>query len=126
MTKFAQLIGQMEGFGKPGATPTVDDNPGDLRHSPHSSHDGEGPNDIGKIDTIEDGWADLDRQLQIFRIRGLTIREAIYEWTGTTVKPDGTIIPTDGNNPTAYLNFICDGLGLPPETLLQRALQIPA
>src|ERR1022692_1943258 len=77
-TRLAQLMSTEEGFGKlnPDGTwtvPTRDNNPLDLRHSPHSSHAGEDPNDIGIIDTIEDGWADAERQLQIYAERGMTL-----------------------------------------------------
>src|SRR6185437_4031555 len=38
VTLLARLISREEGFGIPGALPTRDHNPGDLRHSPHSAH----------------------------------------------------------------------------------------
>lgn len=116
MTKLAQLIAKQEGFGVPGAIPTRDNNPGDLRHSPHSSHTGEGPDDIGIIDTPVDGWADLERQLQIYAKRGLTIQQMIAEYAP----------PEDGNATSAYLQNVCSGLGLPPSTLVSVALRIIA
>lgn len=114
MSKLARLIAQEEGFGIPGAVPTRDNNPGDLRHSPHASHEGEGQNDIGKIDTIADGWADLERQLQLFAQRGLTLQQAIYEFA-----------PPKENNSQRYLEFVCDGLGLSADTPVAQALEIP-
>jgi len=109
-----------EGFGiqRPDGTwtvPTRDNNPLDLRHSPHSSHAGEGPNDIGEIDTIEDGWADAERQLQIYADRGMTLQSMI-----------AIFAPPTENNTNAYLEFVCNGLGLPPETPVSQALTIPA
>jgi hypothetical protein len=115
-TRLAQLIAEQEGFGRPGTIPTTDNNPGDLRHSPHSSHAAEDPNAIGKIDTVEDGWADLERQLELDAARGLTLEQTIYLWAPAS----------DGNDPAAYLQFVCAGLGLPPETPLSQALLIPA
>ena len=100
MTRFAQLVAAQEGFGKAGATPTRDNNPGDLRHSPHSSHAGEDPNAIGEIDTVADGWADLERQLKLYAERGLTVGEAIAAFA-----------PPNENNTFGYLAFVVAGLG---------------
>lgn len=114
MSKLAQLIGKEEGFGIPGAIPTVRDNPGDLRHSPHSSHDGEGSNDIGIIDSAPDGWADLERQLQIYAAHSMTLRAAIYAFA-----------PPSENDSERYLNFICTGLGnVSPDMPVSEALKI--
>ena len=116
MTKLAYLISKQEGFGIPGAIPTTHHNPGDLRHSPHSQHPG-GPahaNDIGTIDTDEHGWQDLERQLQIYAAEGLTLRQTINLYA-----PE-----EDHNNTSAYLDFVCKGLGMPPETLVSDALKV--
>jgi len=118
MTLFAKLVAQEEGFGVPGKIPTIRHNPGDLRHSPHSEHPG-GPahaEDVGTIDTDADGWADLERQLQIWAKEGLTIRQAI------TLRQ----APSIENDSERYLNFICAGLKLPPETPMSQALKIQA
>lgn len=112
MTKLARLIGQEEGFGIPGAIPTTHHNPGDLEHSPHSAHVAGDP--VGRIDTDADGWADLERQLQIFADHGMTLRAAIY-----------TYAPPEQNNSEQYLTFICDGLGCSPDTLVSEALKQP-
>lgn len=113
MTKLARLVAQMEGFGIPGSMPTRDHNPGDLRHSPHSSHEGEGSNDIGIIDDDEDGWADLERQLEIYAAHSMTLRAAIYAFA-----------PPTENNSERYLKFVCDGLGCSPDTPVSEALKI--
>jgi hypothetical protein len=120
-TRLAQLIAQEEGFGIPGAIPTIDNNPGDLTHSPHSSHVGEDPNAIGEIDTVADGWADLERQLQIYAERGLTLEEMVAEYA-----PDDSNPQDVGNDPSEYLAFVCEGLGLPPTATVSEALAIPA
>ena len=118
MTKLAQLIARKEGFGIPGALPTVRHNPGDLRHSPHSQHPG-GPahkDDVGTIDTDQHGWSDLERQLQIYADEGLTLRQMIHLYA-----PE-----SDHNNTSAYLQFVCNGLGLAPETKVSEALKVQA
>jgi hypothetical protein len=118
MTKLAQIIAREEGFGIPGKIPTMRHNPGDLRHSPHSEHPG-GPahkDDIGTIDTNTDGWADLERQLVIFANEGMTLRSMIFD----------VYAPPSENNSQAYLDFICAGLGLGPETPVSEALKLIA
>lgn len=112
-SKLAGLVADEEGFGLPGAVPTRDHNPGDLRHSPHSSHDGEGSNDIGEIDTDADGWADLERQLQLYADRQMTLRAAIYNWA-----------PPAENDTKSYLDFVCSGLGCSPDIQVSEALKI--
>jgi hypothetical protein len=114
-SKLAALIAQQEGFGIPGAQPTRKLNPGDLRHAPNASHAGEGPDDIGIEPTLADGWADLERQLQLYAERGMTLSEAIYEFA-----------PPTENDSAAYLNFVCQGLGCTPDTTVAEALTIPA
>ena len=116
MTRLARLMAEMEGWGKPGVIPTRDNNPLDLRHSPHSSHVGEDSNAIGEIDSIADGWADADRQLQIWANDGLTLEQAIEKRQA----PVG-----DGNNnPDAYLQFICKNLPGTPDMLMSEAIEV--
>ena len=114
MTLLARLIARAEGFGKPGAIPTVRHNPGDLRHSPHSSHEGEGSNDIGKIDSDSDGWADLERQLQLYAARGLTLRQMVVDYYAPEIE----------NDSERYLRDVCEGLGLPEDTPVAEALKL--
>jgi hypothetical protein len=113
MTLLARLIAQEEGYGTPGAIPTTHNNPGDLRHSPNSTHSATAPNTIGQIDTPDDGWADLERQLRLYAERGLTLEQAIFEFA-----------PPEENDSEQYLNFICDGLGLPRNASVSDALKI--
>ena|SRR2546421_10954179 len=115
MTKLALLISREEGFGRPGARPTRNHNPGDLRHSPHSSHAGEGANDIGVIDTDAHGWEDLERQLRMDASRGMTLGECIYSWA-----------PPSENDSARYLAYVCDGLGMDAATPLAEALKLSA
>lgn len=110
--KLAALIADEEGFGLPGALPTRDHNPGDLRHSPHSDHPGD-HNGIGVIDTDQDGWADLERQLEIYAAHSMTLRSAVYAFA-----------PPNENDSERYLEFICQGLGCSPDTPVAEALKI--
>lgn len=112
-SKLAALIAQEEGFGIPGAIPTTHHNPGDLLHSPHSFHLPDAPDAVGEIDSDADGWADLERQLQLFADRGLTIEQAITEYA-----------PPSENDTAAYIAFVCKGLGCTPDTTVAQALTI--
>jgi hypothetical protein len=114
VSKLAQLIAQEEGFYVPGSLPNRNNNPGDLRHSPHSFHTADAPNAIGQIDTRVDGWADLEKQLTLYAQRNMTLRQAIYEFA-----------PPSENDSAEYLGFICEGLGVPPDTTVYDALKIP-
>ena len=113
VSKLAQLIATEEGYGIPGSVPTRNDNPGDLRWSPHSFHTADSPDGIGQIDTVADGWADLERQLTLYAERGLTVAQAIYEFA-----------PPSENNSAAYLAYVVKGLGCSSDTLVRDALLI--
>ena len=114
MTLLARLIATEEGFYVPGSLPNRNNNPGDLRHSPHSFHTADAPDAIGKIDTGVDGWADLERQLQLYAQRNMTLRDLVYEYA-----------PPSENNTADYLAYVCKGMGMPPDTTVYDALKIP-
>jgi hypothetical protein len=114
MTKMAELMSKMEGFGVPGAIPTLRNNPLDLRHGPNATHPADDPNGIGYYATPELGWADAERQLRLYAVREMTVQEAIYEFAP----------PGDDNDTDAYLTFVCSGLGCTPDTSMTDALAI--
>jgi len=113
MSKLARVMAQEEGFYVAGSVPNRDHNPLDLRHSPNSSHAGEGSNDIGIIDNDADGWADAEEQLQRYAARGMTLAQMVY-----------TLAPPSENDSEQYLDFVCAGMGLPPTTSVADALKI--
>lgn len=113
MSKLARVMAQEEGFSVMGSVPNRDHNPLDLRHSPHSSHEGEGSNDIGIIDTDADGWADAERQLQLYASRGMTLQQMVY-----------TLAPPTENNSEQYLAYVCGQMGLPETASVADALKI--
>lgn len=113
MSKLAQLIAKEEGFYVPGSVPNRLHNPGDLRHSPHSYHTADALDAIGSIDNDTDGWADLERQLNLFADRGLTLEQVIYEYA-----------PETENDSAAYLTFVCQGLGCDASTPVSEALKL--
>jgi hypothetical protein len=114
LSKLAQLIATEEGFYVEGSIPNRNRNPGDLRHSPHSFHDPAHPNAIGQIDTVADGWADLERQLREFADRGLTLAQMINIYSPAS----------DGNDPIGEIAYLCRELGCSPNTLVKDALLI--
>jgi hypothetical protein len=112
MTKLAEAIAHEEGFYVPGSLPARDHNPGDLRHSPHSFHTGD-PNSVGAIYSDTDGWADLERQLEIFAQRGLTVEQMVYEYA-----------PPTENDSAAYLDYVCQYVGCAPGMQVSEALTL--
>lgn len=122
VTRFVQICSKQEGYGIPGAIPTIRNNPMNLRHSPHSSHEGISPDDIGIIDTIEHGWEDAERQAHLWASRGLTLVGAIFTLTGWTPETG----EVDGNDTLAYLAYVAKGLGVSINTPMIAVLLIPA
>lgn len=114
-TRLAQLIARREGFGLPGSIPTVRHNPGDLRHSPHSSHWPDQENSIGFIDSNDHGWEDLERQLSLYAERGCTLETMVAAYA-----------PPSENQTSEYLTFLCETGGWTPSTLVSEALMLPA
>jgi len=111
-TRLAQLIGCEEGFGRPGTKPTRDHNPGDLEHAPHIyAWDGK----IGIEPDDQAGWEDLERQLQLYAARGMTLETMVPVYA-----------PPNENDAAAYLQFLCDGLPATPDATIAEVLRIPA
>jgi hypothetical protein len=116
-TKLAWLIARQEGFFRPGTLPARRHNPGDLRHSPHSSHEGLGLDDVGAIDSDAHGWEDLERQLALCAGRGLTLGQLIYSYA-----------PPSENDTARYLQSVISGFGgsVTADTPLTEVLRIAA
>lgn len=79
--RFAEAIGFAEGFGIPGAIPTVRNNPGDLKLNGV---------DIATFSSADNGWAALERQLQLiidgrsaFYTVDMSIADMARVWTTT-------------------------------------------
>lgn len=80
--RFAEAIAKAEGFGKPGAIPTLRNNPGNLKM----------PKDGGQITTFataEEGWEALRKQIRLiasgdsrFYNLNMTLVEMAQIWTG--------------------------------------------
>lgn len=119
LSRFCQLCAAKEGYYKYGTIPNRNNNPLDLRHSPHSIHEGD-PNGIGQIDSVSDGWIDAERQAGLWASRGLTLGETI-----AILAPPG---PPDNNDTEGYLEFVLRGFGglIDADTLMSKVLEIPA
>lgn len=111
MLKLMRVMSKEEGFGLAGKIPTLRNNPGDLRHSPHSSHVGIDPEGIGIIDTIEHGWEDFERQIRLDAARGFTVEKFIAKFA-----------PPNENNTSVYLEYVCHNMPCLPSTLLRDIL----
>jgi hypothetical protein len=114
VSRCAALFGCREGFGKANAVPTLDNNPGDLRHAPGAQHEPGDPDGIGHFATPEEGWDALTRQLGLYATRDkLTIAQAVYRFA-----------PPNENHTGDYLQFIAQRLPADPGTLMSVALTI--
>lgn len=114
MSLLAQLIAKREGFYIPGSIPRRRHNPGDLTHAPAEHHPADAPDSIGSFGNVKKGWASLNRQLGIFAGRNLTLQQAIDEYAPASVP---------GNDPVAYVQYLCAAGGWTPTTLVSDALK---
>jgi hypothetical protein len=81
LAELAEAIAEAEGYGVPGAIPTVRNNPGDLKI---------GGGSITTFATAAEGWAALYRQLELIRDGGsayysptMTLSAFSRVWTAT-------------------------------------------
>jgi hypothetical protein len=114
MSLLAQLIAKREGFYIPGSLPRRRHNPGDLTHAPGEHHPTDAPDSIGSFGNVKKGWARLTGQLVDFAARGLTLQQAINEYAPASVP---------GNDPVAYVQFLCVAGGWTADTLVSDALK---
>jgi len=112
-SNLAIAMATMEGYGVPGAIPTLRNNPLDLRHGPNATHPPADPDGIGYYATPELGWQDAERQLRIFAERKFTLQQMIFEFAP----------PSDGNDSAEYLAFVCSDLACAPGISVADALQ---
>ena len=110
MSKLAKLIAEQEGFFVDGSIAQRQNNPGDLEHASGEWHNG---SPIGSFYTAKKGWAALQNQLEDYANRGLNLSQMVDIYA-----------PPSQNDTTDYLNFICEGLGVSPNTLVKDALLI--
>lgn len=113
-TKLAQAIAREEGFGIPGTLPTRNNNPGDLRHAPDETHPADAPDSVGAFPDPADGWAMLERQLQLYASRGQTVQVMIE---------DNYAPPTE-NDSAQYLANVCAWVPCTPDMLVSDALKL--
>ena len=110
-TPLALAFSRAEGYGVPGAIPTTHNNPGDLRHAPKEQHAPGDPDGVGYFDNANDGWAALDRQLQLYADRGMTIAQAVE-----------TFAPSTENNTDEYIEYVCTRMGCTEDTLVSQVI----
>lgn len=112
MTKLAEAIAHQEGFYVAGSLPQRQNNPGDLRHAPGETHPGN-PDAVGCFPDVATGWAALDRQLNLYGERNMTVQQMVEEYA-----------PPSENNTQAYLDYVCQYVGCDPSTPVSAALQL--
>lgn len=103
---FARGIARAEGFGTPGAIPTVRHNPGDIKVN----------GIIATFASDDEGWAALYRQLNLIvsgesHVYTLadTIGQMAFKWTGN-------------DNPTAWASIVASEIGARIENTLRWVL----
>jgi hypothetical protein len=125
-----EAMAQMEGFGVPGAIPTICNNPLDLIYCDEAIHFGaignyKGFAKFASVDDPQTGgmqaarrWLsvpahfDADGNL-IGGYMGATLKQVINRFCPGSQK---------GNSPLEYLAFVCEKTGLTPATVLTPAL----
>lgn len=102
------LIAQMEGYGQPGVYATVNNNPGNIKAGSFATANGatgqNGPFAVFPDSTT--GFTALDNLMQKYSLGGATLSSLTQQYAPAS----------DGNDPTAYSNFLSKGLGVTPDT----------
>ena len=126
MLTFRQAVGKMEGWGKPGTRPTLNNNPGDLTYCQETIHFGalKGDPRFAVFPDEATGWEALRRWFSVPAkfdpsgklvggYCGATIEQAINRFC-----PAG-----DGaNDPNAYTNFVSEQTGHQPTDILTQEM----
>jgi hypothetical protein len=109
-----QAIAKQEGFGKPGARPTLLHNPGDIIYGTFATSHGAVGNVGGYAEFPDDasGWAALTALLSGPSYRDLTVEQAIDRYCPA---PAGSTL-TEGNQPDVYVQNICEWCDCSPTT----------
>jgi hypothetical protein len=100
----AHAISIAEGYGVPGAIPTVRNNPGDIE------------NPLGQVmnyDTVPEGWEALFRQIDLM----ISSRSKIYKPSMTWTEIGQ--LWAGGPDYMNWVNNVCRELGVAPESTLQ-------
>lgn len=114
LTPLASAIAQSEGYGVPGAIPTVANNPGNLELGDvgYGTANAAGGNQITIFGSLADGAAALENQLN-----------KIFNGTSSNYTPDMSLSQFgqiySGGNP-AYGNQLASTLGVSPSTPLSQ------
>ena len=120
-----QAMSEMEGFGVPGAIPTICNNPLDLIYCDEAIHFGATGNYKGfaQFLNVTIGWEAARRWLSVQAhfdatgnliggYMGATLQQVINRFAPGSQK---------GNDPAEYISFVCGKTGLTPQTVLTVA-----
>lgn len=100
------LIARMEGWNVSGSVAQRNRNPGNLRYAGQSGAVGQNQG-YAVFDSVEAGWAALERQIALDASRGLTLEEFTYKYA-----------PPSENQTRDYLKFLTSELGVTASTPL--------
>ena len=118
-----QAIAKQEGFGKPGARPTLLHNPGDIIYGTFATSHGAVGNVGGYAEFPDDatGWAALTALLSGPSYRDLTVQHwGVLRYLLKAIDryrpaPAGSTL-TEGNQPDVYVQNICEWCDCSPTT----------
>jgi hypothetical protein len=116
------LIGQFEGFGKPGTPATLNNNPGNIISGPFAeSHGATGAaGNFAIFPDVATGLAAEDALVKHYANNNASIADLINAWSPPTAP---------GNSPDAtqnYINFISGKLGVPADTPIDATAGLKA
>lgn len=104
MSTLAQLIANFEGWNKSGTIARANNNPGNLRAGPRAVGNSSG---FAVYASAADGWADLERQIQLDADAGFTLGSFIAKYA-----------PPAENDTASYGSYLARQLGVSLDTAL--------
>lgn len=119
-----QAMARQEGFGVPGARPTVNNNPLDLEFGPEASEFGATGTDgrFAIFPDAETGWNAGRRWLSV-PARFDANRNLVGGYMGATIEQAiNRFAPPVENETSAYVQNVCKWTGLTPTTILTPQL----
>lgn len=115
ISSLSSAIAKFEGYFNPGTVAARNNNPGNLRSGPRAI--GTDAHGYAIYQTVADGWADLQDQIQRNVGRGLTLAEFFGGKPGVYA---GYAPAADSNNPNGYASFVAGQVGIPTNIPLSQ------
>lgn len=114
MTPLAQAIARFEGYYTPGTVAARNNNPGNLKYAGQPGAIGADRQGYAIFRTASDGWAALERQIQLDAGRGHTLSTFLHKYAPAAENPTGN-----------YIRFVSATLGVPADIPLSTIAAAP-